>query len=217
MTVVDGYSILAGTANSALASAIAERLGSPLTPCRIDRFPDGEIAVQLLAPVRRKEVFLVQPTSPPVNDHLIELLAVADACRRASAAHITAVVPYYGYGRADKRHGRRESARQTTVTHVVGDVGDRACLIIDDMIATGGTIAETARVLYQSGAAPEVTVAATHGLFLEGALEKLMNAGVRTIFTTDTIPQTTVNRLRVQVVSVASVIATALQRFMADG
>ena len=74
MTVVDGYSILAGTANSALASAIAERLGSPLTPCRIDRFPDGEIAVQLLAPVRRKEVFLVQPTSPPVNDHLIELL-----------------------------------------------------------------------------------------------------------------------------------------------
>src|SRR5438132_3259630 len=123
MTVVDGYSILAGTANSALASAIAERLGSPLTPCRIDRFPDGEIAVQLLAPVRRKEVFLVQPTSPPVNDHLIELLAVADACRRASAAHITAVVPYYGYGRADKRHGRREPITARMVTDLLETVG----------------------------------------------------------------------------------------------
>jgi ribose-phosphate pyrophosphokinase len=114
-------------------------------------------------------------------------------------------------------HKRRESARQTTVTHVVGDVRDRACLIIDDMIATGGTIAETARVLRQSGAAPEFTVAATHGLFLEGAIEKLLNAGVRRVFVTDTISQSKVNQAQFHVVSVAPLLATALQRFMADG
>ena len=108
--------ILTGTANPALATAIADRLGIGLSPCQIERFPDGEIGVQLLAPVRHKTVFLVQPTSPPVNDHLVELLALIDACRRSAAAHITAVVPYFGYARADKRQGRREpiTARMAT-------------------------------------------------------------------------------------------------------
>src|SRR5437879_643452 len=117
------FTILAGTANPALAAAIARELGVTPGRCAIDRFPDGEVSVRLLAPVRRKEVFLVQPTSPPVNDHLIELLAVADACRRASAAHITAVVPYYGYGRADKRHGRREPITARMVTDLLETVG----------------------------------------------------------------------------------------------
>ncbi|HEV8717862.1 MAG TPA: ribose-phosphate pyrophosphokinase-like domain-containing protein [Candidatus Binatia bacterium] len=81
----DDSAILTGTANPALAAAIAERLGTRLSSCQVERFPDGEVAVQLLAPVRHKMVFLVQPTSPPVNDHLIELLALADACRRAAA------------------------------------------------------------------------------------------------------------------------------------
>lgn len=79
------FAILTGTANPALAAALAERLGTRLSPCQVERFPDGEVAVQLLEPVRHKTVFLVQPTSPPVNDHLIELLALADACRRAAA------------------------------------------------------------------------------------------------------------------------------------
>jgi phosphoribosylpyrophosphate synthetase len=76
-----GFTIFTGTANSALAAAIARQLGVQLGACAIDRFPDGEVAVQLLEPARRQEVFLVQPTSPPVNDHLVELLALADACR----------------------------------------------------------------------------------------------------------------------------------------
>src|SRR5258705_12572266 len=102
------FPIFAGTANPALGAAIAGELGVPLGACAVDRFPDGEVAVRICEPVRRKEVFLVQPTSPPVNDHLVELLALADACRRAAAGHITAVIPYFGYARADKRQGCRE-------------------------------------------------------------------------------------------------------------
>ena len=90
------FTILAGTANPPLAAAIASELGIKVAACVIDRFPDGEVMVNLREPVRRKEVFLVQPTSPPVNDHLVELLAMADACRRAAAASITAIVPYFG-------------------------------------------------------------------------------------------------------------------------
>jgi len=89
--MTSGFTIFAGTANAALAASIARQLGVGLGACGIERFPDGEVAVRLLEPVRRKEVFLVQPTSPPVNDNLVELLALADACRRAAAARITAV------------------------------------------------------------------------------------------------------------------------------
>src|SRR6516162_3433137 len=99
--------VFAGTANSALAEAVAEELGVRLGSCTVTRFPDGETAVWINEPVRGCEVFVVQPTAPPVNDNLVELLAFADACRRAAAARIIAVVPYFGYARSDKRDGRR--------------------------------------------------------------------------------------------------------------
>jgi hypothetical protein len=102
------FTIFAGTANPALAAAIACELGVDVGACTVDRFPDGEVAVEIREPVRRKEVFLVQPMAPPVNDNLVELLALADACRRAAAACITAIVPYLAYTRSDKRHGWRE-------------------------------------------------------------------------------------------------------------
>src|SRR4030088_1413432 len=101
------FTIFSGTANPALARVIGHELGTRVGNCVLDRYPDGEVAVQILESVRRKEVFLMQPTSPPANDHLIELLALADASRRAGAARITAIVPYFGYGRADRRHGAR--------------------------------------------------------------------------------------------------------------
>jgi ribose-phosphate pyrophosphokinase len=81
----DEFAVLTGSANPAQAAAIAKSLGSRLTPCQIDHFPDGEVSVRLLAPVRDRTVFLIQSTSATVNDHLIELLALADACRRAAA------------------------------------------------------------------------------------------------------------------------------------
>jgi ribose-phosphate pyrophosphokinase len=94
-----------------------------LGSCDVRRFPDGEVSVQVLQPVRRREVFLVQPTSPPVNDHLVELLALADACRRAAAGRLTAVVPYFGYGRADRRHGRRAPITGRVVADLLEVVG----------------------------------------------------------------------------------------------
>ena len=103
----DDFVLFGGTANPGLAEAVARELGVTLGRSRVERFPDGELSVSLLDSVRRKDVYVVQPTSPPVNDHLVELLVVVDACRRADADRITAIVPYFAYARADKRAGRR--------------------------------------------------------------------------------------------------------------
>ncbi len=117
------FLLFSGTGNTDLAAAIAQEAGMRLGACAIDRFPDGEISVRLLEPVRRREVFIVQPLSPPVNDHLVELLIFADACRRAAAKCITAVIPYFGYARADKRHGQREAISSSMVADLLQAVG----------------------------------------------------------------------------------------------
>ncbi len=304
--MANDFTILSGTANPALADAISRQLNVTVGACAVDRFPDGEVAVKILEPVRRKEVFLVQPISPPVNEHLVELLALADACRRAAAAHLTAVIPYFGYARADKRHGhrepitgrvvadllevvgighvvtvdlhapqiegffhvpvdnltavptlcraladrlppdlvvvspdagriqmatdyaqyfgaplillhkRRESGSETEVSRVVGDVAGRPCLIVDDMISTGGTIAGAVSALLEEGARPEIFIAATHGLLLAGARDKLVHAGVREVFVSDTVPVSPTDWPQLRVVSIAPLIAGALKRFLAD-
>ena len=299
--------IFAGTANPDLARSIAGELGVRLSACRVERFPDGETLVILDEPVRGREVFVVQPTAPPVNDHLVELLAFADACRRASAARTTAIMPYFGYARSDKRdqqrvpvaasmvadllqaaginhvvtvdvhtpqlegffrvpvdsltavpalveavrsllpagavvvspdagrvrmatefaqrlktsvvvlHKQRESGTQTKVVHLVGDVRERACLVIDDMISTGGTMGKSIEALLKAGARPEIIIAATHGLLLEGARENLSHEGVRAVFVTDTVPVRHADWSQLKVVSVAPLIAAALRQFMTDG
>ena len=298
------FVIFAGTANPGLAAEIAAEQGVLPGACSIERFPDGETSVQLLEAVRRKEVFLVQPLSPPVNDHLVELLALADACRRAAAARITAVVPYLGYARSDKRHGRREpisgrmvadvleaigidhvvtmdlhapqvegffhipvdsltaiptlcnslheklpdgivvvapdagalrmatdyahrlagtvavlhkrreSGTGTQVTHLVGDVVGKPCLLVDDMISTGGTLASGIEALLKAGARPELTIAATHGLLLPGARQKLAHEAVKKILITDTVAGAPTDWPKLQVVSIAPVIAGALKRIL---
>ena len=126
-----GFAIFAGSANPALATAIADELEVQVGACAVERFPDGEVAVQLLEPVSRKEVFLVQSASPPVNDHLVELLALADACRRAAAARITAIVPYFGYAQADKRHGRREPITARVAADLLEAVGIAHVVTVD--------------------------------------------------------------------------------------
>jgi ribose-phosphate pyrophosphokinase len=298
------FAIFAGTANLELTAAIAADLGIPPGACAIERFPDGETSVQLLESVRRKEAFLVQPLSPPVNDHLVELLALADACRRAAAARITAVVPYLGYARSDKRHGRREpitgrmvadvmeavgidhvvtvdlhapqiegffgvpvdtltavprlstylrdemppgvvvvapdggalrmaadyahrlngtvavlhkrreSGTGTQVTHLVGDVAGKTCLIVDDMISTGGTLASAIEALLNAGARPELTIAATHGLLLPGARQKLVHEAVKKVLITDTVAGAPKDWPCLQIISIAPVLAGALKRLL---
>lgn len=114
-------------------------------------------------------------------------------------------------------HKQRESGTETKVTHLVGDVCDRPCLIVDDMISTGGTIAEAIEALLESGARPEITVAATHGLLLAGAREKLSHEAVRELLITDTVPVAMHGWPQLRVISVAPLLARALKRLMADG
>lgn len=95
--------VFAGNANPRLASEIADHLNIPLGRANVGRFSDGEVMVEILENVRGRDVFVVQPTSPPTNDSLMELLVIADALRRSSAGRITAVIPYFGYARQDRR------------------------------------------------------------------------------------------------------------------
>jgi ribose-phosphate pyrophosphokinase len=261
------------------------------------------VEVQLFQPVRRKEVFLLQATSPHVNDHLLELVAFADDCRRAATTRIAAVMLYFGCGRADKRtgrcepimarlaadllqavsvdhvvtvdphirqvegffhartavpmlcqvigrrlsrhavvvppdvgrmrvaspyaeclgvpltvlHKRRLDGAETDLTHVVGNVPDRPCLIVDDMISTGGTIEASIDALLAAGARPEV--AATHGLFVQHARGKLSHPGVQNVFVTDSIPPRECQRAwpQLRVISVAPLLSGAIRRIVADG
>jgi ribose-phosphate pyrophosphokinase len=99
---------LTGSANLALAENIAGKVGVGLVQRTLERFPDGELHIELKESVRGRDVFLVQPTCPPVDPHLLELFLMADACRRAGASHLTAVIPYFGYARQDRRARGRE-------------------------------------------------------------------------------------------------------------
>jgi ribose-phosphate pyrophosphokinase len=300
------FLLFSGTANPPLAAAVASALGVAVGRCASTRFPDGEVDLRLEESVRGRDVFLVQPTGPPVNENLVELFAFADACRRAAAARVTAVVPYFGYARSDKRHGRRSpitasliaqlmqtagidqvltldlhstqiegffgipvddltavpllahalrdrlpdevlvvspdtgrvamaadyahrlgtsvivlhkrrtSGTETHVTRVIGDVQDRSCLIIDDMISTGGTIAQAVEALLAAGARPDFTVAASHGLFVCNATMALSHKAIREVVVTDSVA---VDRSwpRVRVVSIAPLLAAAIQNVLTDG
>ncbi|HZT42826.1 MAG TPA: ribose-phosphate pyrophosphokinase [Chthonomonadaceae bacterium] len=303
---MNDFVLCAGTANPALAEAIAQGLGIALGDVQVERFPDGEVHVQLFQSVRHKPVFILQPTAPPVDTHLVELLAFVDACRRADAAEIIAILPYYGYGRSDRRNGRepiaasmvatclqavgvdhlllvdphtpqiegffdlpvdslsaagllceamrahlpentvvvapdagrvkmatdyarrlglpvivlhkeRVSGSETHVTHIVGDVRDRSCLLVDDMISTGGTMAESVQALLEAGARPDIRLAATHGLLLGEARKKLSRNEVREIYVTDTVAVPYRDWPALRIVPVAPLIASAIERFVTDG
>lgn len=299
------FSLFSGTANQSLANAIAAALDHPISPCGVEHFPDGEISVHLDEPVRGHPVFIVQPTSPPATENLFQLLALVDACRRAAAGRITAIVPYFGYARADKRHARREpitasmvatllqtvglnhlvaldlhaaqiegffdipvdnltaagticdelkrrlmpgtvvvspdegrikmasdyaqrlgtdvailqkqrkSGSETSTVRVIGDVRGRPCFIIDDMITTGSTAVQAIKALLQAGARPELTIAATHGVLLDGALAQLFHPAVREIVVTDSINANHSNHPHLAIVSIAPLLAAAIQRLVA--
>src|SRR5690348_14034384 len=104
--------ILTGNSNPALASEISQVLETPIGEAKVSRFSDGETFCEIRQNVRGLDTYVVQPTSSPVNDNLMELLIMCDALRRASAASITAVIPYYGYARQDRKEIGRASCRE---------------------------------------------------------------------------------------------------------
>ena len=122
--------LIAGNGNPALAEEISARLGVPLTPATISRFADGEVSIQIMENVRNSDVYIIQPTCPPVNDNLMELLLCASAVRRASAARVTAVVPYYGYARQDRKERSRVPISAADVAKMMEAMGiDRVCCV----------------------------------------------------------------------------------------
>lgn len=294
--------LLAGLANPSLAEGVARALGVNLADCELSRFPDGEMHVDVRETVRDADVYLLQPTIPPIEAHLLQLLLLADACRRGGAMRVTAVVPYFGYARQDRRATGREAVgarviaetlRSAGIDRVVavhlhtagleavfsiplehltampvlstalaslpeapgvvvapdagaiklaqhwarvlnipaavvhkirvggdivethglaGEVRGRRPLIVDDMISTGGTVAAAIAVLLEAGAVPEVVVAATHGLFVGSAVERLAALPITHLLVTDTVSNTAPADLAVQRVSVAPLVADAIMR-----
>jgi len=271
-----GTRILAGNAHPQLAAAIAGSLAAEWDEALVQRFPDGESHVAVSPNLAGDRVVVVQPLGPPVNDHLVELLFLLDAARRAGAAELVAVVPYMGYARQDRRdpgepvgirvaadaiasrgparlvvvdphiasleavmgvpvdyvdgaavlaaalqsvrapgvlvapdlgaaklveryasalglptavvRKRRLSGLTVEAVELVGDVSGRAPIIVDDMLSTGGTIESATHLLLQRGAQPHVTVAATHGLFVGPAVDRLRRLPIERIIVTDTLP-----------------------------
>ncbi|MFB2893684.1 ribose-phosphate pyrophosphokinase [Aerosakkonemataceae cyanobacterium BLCC-F50] len=123
--------LFSGSANIPLAQEVARYLGMDLGPMLYKHFADGEIYIQIQESIRGCDVYLIQPTCRPVNDHLMELLIMIDACRRASARQVTAVIPYYGYARADRKTAGRESITAKLVANLITEAGANRVLAMD--------------------------------------------------------------------------------------
>lgn len=123
--------LLAGNSNKPLAKAISEQLKIPLSDAEVGKFSDGEISITLPQTVRGKDVFIIQSTSNPVNDNLMELLIMIDACKRASAGRITAVIPYFGYARQDRKARPRDPITAKLVADILTSAGADRVLTMD--------------------------------------------------------------------------------------
>lgn len=123
--------LFSGSANLPLSQEVARYLGMDLGPMVRKQFADGELYIQIQESIRGCDVYLMQPTCRPVNDHLMELLIMIDACRRASARQITAVIPYYGYARADRKTAGRESITAKLVANLITQAGASRILAMD--------------------------------------------------------------------------------------
>ena len=296
--------VFTGNANRDLAADIARNIGVPLGRASISKFSDGEVSVELNENVRGKDVFIIQPTCAPTNDSIMELLLMADALHRASANRITAVVPYYGYARQDRRvrsarvaisakvvadmisavgvnrvltvdlhaeqiqgffsipvdnvYGspvltedivrqnyenllvvspdvggvvraravakqlnvdlaiidkRRPTANEAQVMHIIGDVEDRSCLIVDDMVDTAGTLCKAAEALKDHGA-KRVMAYATHPILSGPAIENIEGSALDSLVVTDTIQLSDAAKQcsRIRQLSMAKLLAESIRR-----
>ena len=304
---VTNIKLFSGNANISLAQDVGRHLEIPLGKMDVGRFSDGEIMVEVLENVRGRDVFILQPTCAPVNDALMELIIVADAMRRASAANITAVVPYFGYARQDRRvrsarvpitakvvadmmgavgitrlvtmdlHAdqiqgffympvdnvysspvvledirrqnldlnnvlvvspdvggvvtaraiakrlddadlaivdkRRPNRNQSKVMHVIGDPDGRDCILIDDMIDTGGTLCKAASALYERGAKRTVAYC-THAVLSGEAVKNIEQSKIDELIVTDTIPLSEEAQRcnKIRVLKVGNLLAETIHR-----
>ncbi|MDX1653970.1 MAG: ribose-phosphate pyrophosphokinase [Candidatus Competibacteraceae bacterium] len=297
--------VFAGNAHPRLAQDIVSHLELPLGKAVVGRFSDGEVMVELMENVRGKDVFIVQPTCYPTNDNIMELLVMADALRRSSAFRITAVIPYFGYSRQDRRprsarvpisakvvanmitsvgvdrvltvdlHAdqiqgffdipvdniyatplmledlfnlqlsglmvvspdvggvvraralakrlhdadlaiidkRRPRANEAQIMHIIGDVRNRNCILVDDLVDTAGTLCQAARALKGHGAA-SVRAYATHAVLSGRAIDNINDSVLDELVVSDTIPLHAKAEacVRIRHLSVASLMAETIRR-----
>ncbi len=296
--------ILTGNSNRPLAEAISAFLNLPLTKASVRRFSDMEIFVEIDENVRGEDVFVFQSTSYPANDNLMELLVAMDALRRGSARRITAVIPYYGYARQDRKSGprtpisaklvanlitiagadrvltldlhagqiqgffdiptdnlyaapvftkdimerfdgadltivspdmggvlraraiakrldadlaiidkRRERAGVSEVMHIIGDVGNRRCIVVDDIVDSAGTLCNAATALMDAGAR-SVGAYVTHGVLSGGAVARISASPLEELVMTDSIQATEAVRVagNIRQISIAPLLGEAMRR-----
>jgi len=301
--------VFSGSANPPLAQLIANRLRLNLGKSTIGEFSDGEIMVEVTENVRGRDVFVVQPTCAPTNNNLMELLVMVDALRRASAARITTVIPYFGYARQDRRprsarvpitakvvaqmigdvgadrvltvdlHSeqiqgffnvpvdnvyaspillgdvwrqkypklmvvspdvggvvraralakrlddaelaiidkRRPKANVAKVMHIIGEVEDRSCVLVDDLVDTAGTLCQAAQALKNNGA-QRVVAYCTHAVLSGDAIKNISNSELDELVVTDTIPLRPDAQAcpRIRQLSIAEMLAEAIRRISSD-
>ncbi len=297
--------LITGNSNRTLAAAIAKDLNIPLAASSCRRFADDEIFVEFLENVRGEDVFLLQSTSFPANDNLMELLVMIDTARRASASRVTCVIPYFGYARQDRKTAsrtpitaklvanmltaagadrvlslelhagqiqgffdipvdhllispvmvpamqqkegtgdqvvvvspdvggvgrarafakqlnvdlaiidkRREKAGVSEVMNVIGDIKDRNCIIVDDIVDSGGTLCNAAQALIDQGA-KSVSAYIVHGVLTGGAVAKIANSALTRLVITDSIEQPDPVRRcpKIEILSVDNLMAEAITR-----
>ena len=301
----DFLTLFTGNANPVLAKAVAQELSLPIGKAYVGRFSDGEVQVEIQENVRGKNVVVIQSTCAPTNDNLMELMIMIDALKRASASRITAVIPYFGYARQDRRprsarvaisariianmlqsvagierfltmdlHAdqiqgffdipvdniyaspvlladlqhkkgddllvvspdiggvvraramakqldcdlaiidkRRPKANVSEVMHLIGEVEGRHCVIMDDIIDTGGTLCKAAEALKERGA-KGVTAYCTHAVLSGGAVARIAASELDEVVVTDTIPLTEEGHRvkKIRQLSVAPLLAETLLR-----
>jgi len=309
MSDADRMMIFTGNANPELAREVAELLGTSLGNCTVAQFSDGEAHVEILENVRGRDVFVIQPTCLPTNDNLMELLIMVDALYRASAGRITAVIPYYGYARQDRRvrsrrvpisaklvadmlstsrvdrvltidlHSdqiqgffdlpvdniyasavllgdiqvknhdnlvvvspdvggvvraramtkslgdvglaiidkRRPEPNVSAVMHIIGDVKNKTCVLIDDLVDTAGTLCHAAEALKEHGAT-RVIAYATHPVFSGPAIKNIENSDLDEVVVTNSIPLSEIAEkcAKIRQLSVADILADTISRIHSE-
>jgi ribose-phosphate pyrophosphokinase len=302
--------IFSGNASQELTQRVAEHLNLPIGKALVSRFSDGETMVEIQENVRGRDIFVIQSTCAPANDNLMELILIADALRRASAAKITAVVPYFGYARQDRRvrsarvpitakivadmmaavgisrvvtvdlHAdqiqgffympvdnlystpimlediqqqkykdimivspdvggvvraraiakringadlaiidkRRPRANEAQVMHIIGEVKDRDCIIVDDIVDTASTLCRAVEALKNHGAS-RVAAYVTHPVLSGNAIDNINNSLLDEIVVSDTIPlsEAARNCSRIRCMSLSQTIAEAIRRISGAG
>jgi ribose-phosphate pyrophosphokinase len=304
----ENLAVFTGNANPELAQKVVRYLGVSLGKIQVGRFSDGEVMVEIMENVRELDVFIIQPTCAPSNDNLMELLVMIDAMNRASAQRVSAVIPYFGYARQDRRprtarvaitaklvanmisaagadrvltmdlHAdqiqgffsipadniyaspvlwgelwrqepddllvvspdvggvvraramakhlgadlaiidkRRPKANEAKVMHIIGEVHDRVCVLLDDMVDTASTLCEAAAALKGSGA-KRVLAYSTHAVLSGDAVTRIENSQLDEVVVTDTIPLSEQARQckKIRQLSIAELLGEAIRR-IADG